>query len=90
MTPPETPGRTPRQPLATPDEVATYLRVETDTLRGWRRKGGGPAWTYVGGLCRYAWSDVDAYVESERKVPGGALEAQVAAITNEPKRGESA
>lgn len=72
MTRPEKPGRTPRQPLATPDEVADYLHVETDTLRGWRRKGVGPAWTYVGGLCRYDWSDVDAYVAAERQIPGGA------------------
>lgn len=71
MNPPEKPGRTPRQPLATPNEVAEYLHVETETLRGWRRKSVGPAWTYVGGLCRYFWVDVDAYVEAERKVPGG-------------------
>lgn len=71
MAPTEKPGRTPRQPLATPNEVAEYLNIETNTLRGWRRRGVGPAWTYVGGLCRYDWADVDAHVEAERKVPGG-------------------
>jgi len=51
----------PREPFATPDEVAEYLRVKKQTLYNWRSTGRGPRATRIGGILRYAWADVEAY-----------------------------
>jgi excisionase family DNA binding protein len=56
-----------RQPLATSEEVAEYLGVSKRTLDDWAHRGTGPAYSRVGRHRRYAWPDVDAYVEQERR-----------------------
>ncbi len=57
-----------REPLATPEEVAAYLRVTIDTLYEWRRSRTGPKASRAGRHLRYAWPDVDAWLARK---PGG-------------------
>ena len=52
---------TARQPLATPEEVAEYLRVTVKTLKNWRCLRTGPRFTKAGRLVRYRWVDVDKW-----------------------------
>jgi hypothetical protein len=53
-----------RRPLATPAEVAGYLRKEEKTLANWRSEGIGPRWCKVGHDVLYDWADIDEWVES--------------------------
>lgn len=53
--------------LATPDEVAAYLRVQPQTLRLWASQNRGPAYVMVEGARRYRWPDVEQYL-AERTV----------------------
>lgn len=57
-----------RSPLATPQEVAAYLRRTPKTLRNWRSLEIGPAWMKVGRGVRYRWSDVERWLEAQTKV----------------------
>lgn len=57
---------TPRKPLATPPEVADFIRKPVKTLTEWRYRGIGPAWTKVGGDVRYDWDDVLAWLGEQR------------------------
>jgi excisionase family DNA binding protein len=50
--------------LATPREVADYLKIKEQTLRLWASKGRGPVYVMIGGARRYRWSDIEAYIES--------------------------
>lgn len=52
--------------LATPKELAEYLKVKEQTLRMWASKGRGPAWVMVEGVRRYRWSDVQAYLDARK------------------------
>lgn len=55
-----------REPLATPAEVARYLRKSERTLANWRSLGIGP--TYSGGRghgVRYRWADVERYLRDQ-------------------------
>jgi hypothetical protein len=61
----QSPPRAPR-PLATPQEVATYLRKPAKTLTEWRYRGVGPAYTRQGRDVRYDWEDVFAWVAQQR------------------------
>lgn len=58
----------PAQPagLATPAEVAKHLTVDVTTLAAWRYKGQGPVFVKLGARVAYLWSDVEAWVESQR------------------------
>jgi len=58
--------RTARAParLATPVEVAEYLRVPIKTLYQWRYQGDGPRAHRVGRHLRYRWEDVEAWLAS--------------------------
>lgn len=56
-----------RRPLATSEEVSEYLGVPKRTLDDWAHRGIGPAYSRVGRHRRYAWADVDAYVEQQRR-----------------------
>lgn len=58
-------GRGERVPLATAKQVAAYLGVPVGTLHNWRLKGYGPRAARVGRDLRYAWADVDAWVEAQ-------------------------
>ncbi|MDZ5441758.1 helix-turn-helix domain-containing protein [Micromonospora sp. 4G57] len=49
-------------PLATPEEVAEYMRKPVRTLEQWRYRGKGPRFVKVGRDVRYRWEDVDAYL----------------------------
>lgn len=55
------------QPLATPQEVADYLRKPVKTLTEWRYRDIGPEYTYSGRDVRYDWDDVLAWVARQRR-----------------------
>jgi hypothetical protein len=55
------------QPLATPQEVATYLQKPVKTLAEWRYRGIGPAYSRSGRDVRYDWDDVLAWVAAQRR-----------------------
>lgn len=61
-----------KRPFATPQELAEYLSVPEGTLRQWRYRGAGPAYSKVGELVRYDWSDVEAWVAANRQRAGSA------------------
>jgi len=45
----------------TTDELAERLRLKTQTVHGWRKKGKGPRWVKLDGIVRYKMKDVEAY-----------------------------
>lgn len=53
-------------PLATPPEVAEYLRKPVGTLKEWRWRGTGPRYTRQGRDVRYDWEDVYAWVRDNQ------------------------
>jgi Helix-turn-helix domain len=55
------------QALATPQEVADYLRKPVKTLTEWRYRGIGPAYKSIGRDVRYDWADVLAWVAQQRR-----------------------
>lgn len=57
--------------LLTIDEVSTLLRVPVATLRWWGHKGIGPDRFKIGRRVMYRQSDIDKWVESQRR-PGGS------------------
>jgi excisionase family DNA binding protein len=52
--------------LGTAQEVAEYLRLPIQTLYSYRLDGRGPAAIKVGRHLRYRWSDVQAWLDSQR------------------------
>lgn len=59
----------------TESQAAKYLtdagvQIQPQTLRAWRHRGKGPAYLRPGGQIRYRTSDLDAFVEASRVVPG--------------------
>jgi len=54
---------TDRRPLATPEEVSTYLGVPIQTLYNWRAKRTGPRASKVGVHLRYRWADVEKWLD---------------------------
>lgn len=71
MTKPSGSGRP--EPLASRGEVAAYLGVPATTLDQWASNGTGPAYIRVGRYAKYRWSDVDAWIESQRVFPEGEV-----------------
>lgn len=55
--------------LLTTAEVAVRLRVTSGTLRLWRHRGQGPPSYAYGRQVVYKASDIDAWLESRRRVP---------------------
>jgi hypothetical protein len=53
-------------------EAAGLLGCSVALLRKWRLFGDGPAFCKLGRLVRYRQSDLDAFLDSHRVVPGGA------------------
>lgn len=49
--------------------VAAMLDIPEGTLRHWRNVGLGPVWHKLEGSIRYDVRDVEAYVESNRRIP---------------------
>lgn len=54
------------RPLASRSEVADYIGVPARTLDQWATRGKGPRYIVVGRHARYRWSDVDAWLASQR------------------------
>jgi predicted DNA-binding transcriptional regulator AlpA len=81
MPPARKPARSqaPPESLATPEEVAAYLKDwSVATLKDWRRKGTGPRYIPMGRHVRYDWADVMAWVAAKKE------EAQRAAGSGRP------
>ena len=55
--------------LLTGKQVSKMLGVPEGTLRYWRNVGLGPVWHKLEGSIRYDLADVEAYVQSSRRVP---------------------
>ena len=53
--------------LMTAQEVADRVRVHVKTFRRWCLDGAGPVATMLGGVDRYAKSDVAAWLESKKR-----------------------
>jgi excisionase family DNA binding protein len=53
-------------------EVADKLVVKKATTTKWRARGKGPPFLKIGSKVRYRLSDVEAWIESRRVVPGSA------------------
>jgi Helix-turn-helix domain len=51
--------------LATPDEVAAFLRKPPKTLAEWRSRGLGPSYFKVGRDVRYSWSAVHEWLANQ-------------------------
>ena len=66
------PKTEPPRALATPQEVADYLRKPVKTLAEWRYRGIGPAYHRSGRDVRYAWSDVLDWVARQRRETAGS------------------
>lgn len=49
--------------LATPAEVAAYLRKSVKTLANWRARGIGPKWIKVGHSVMYRARDVERWLD---------------------------
>lgn len=54
----------PRTDMATPSEVAAYLRTTEASLAQARYRGTGVPFIKVGRRVMYRWADVDAYLKS--------------------------
>jgi hypothetical protein len=61
-------GIEPGETLLTTQEVATYLRVTSQTLTKWRKEGDGPQFIRLGegqrGRIVYRWSDLVAWLDA--------------------------
>lgn len=64
-------SRSLRSELMTPLEVAEALRVDERTLANWRYRGQGPVFLRVGGLIRYAQSDLENFLRESRQFMTG-------------------
>jgi predicted DNA-binding transcriptional regulator AlpA len=55
--------------LATAGQVAAFLGggFSEKTLANWRSAGKGPKYRKVGGSVRYAWSDVQAWLDEQSR-----------------------
>jgi Helix-turn-helix domain len=62
----------PDDQLATPEEVAEALHVNTTTLAQQRYRRIGLPYIRVGRAVRYRWADVEAYLQARTITPGGA------------------
>lgn len=57
-------------PLLTEAETAERLVAKKETLTKWRHRGRGPAFLKLSGKIRYRLSDIEAFIEASRHVPG--------------------
>ncbi|MGH2597650.1 MAG: helix-turn-helix domain-containing protein [Actinomycetota bacterium] len=91
-TPPQrqTEGSLERRALATPVEVADYLRVPLRTIYRWRYAGEGPPALRVGRHLRFRWSDVEEWLgtsgPSERALRTGRSRKDIGRRDNAPPR----
>ena len=59
--------------LLTIAEAAAHLRTPIDTLRYWRHLGTGPDSFKIGRHVRYWQSDLDTWIEDQRRRGGYAI-----------------
>ena len=59
------PRNTDREALATTREVAEHLGRSEKTLRNWRSRSEGPAYTGSGRGVRYRWRDVEDWLRKQ-------------------------
>ena len=55
-------------PLHRENWAADFLDVKVTTLRKWRWSGEGPPFIKLNGAVRYRRSDLEAYIEAQRRV----------------------
>jgi excisionase family DNA binding protein len=55
------------QELLTQQQLAHELQVSLRTLERWRQEGTGPAFIRIGRFPRYRRSDIDAWLERQRR-----------------------
>lgn len=55
-------------------EVADWLKLAPETLRTWRARGKGPAYSKLGDAVRYSEDDVKSYLEANRVDPARKAE----------------
>lgn len=60
------------RPLATPQDVATFLQIDRDRLSQMRSKGDGPPFIKLGRDVRYRWRDVTDWLESNLRTSARA------------------
>ena len=53
--------------LMNEDQTAEYLGISPKTLQAWRFRGRGPIFRKIGRLCKYAETDLEAYIEGARR-----------------------
>ena len=68
---PEFPDR-----LLTTRQAAAKLGCSPRTLEAWRTRAAGPPFLRLGGLCRYAASDLSAWVRANRCSSGAISESK--------------
>jgi phage terminase Nu1 subunit (DNA packaging protein) len=56
--------------LLTSAELAEALKVNERTVRRWRNEGTGPPVMWAGGLARYRWGDVLAWMRRRQEGEG--------------------
>jgi excisionase family DNA binding protein len=56
--------------LLTQQQLAEELQITVRTLERWRQEGTGPAFIWVGRSPRYRRSDIDAWLEQQRRTKG--------------------
>ena len=59
------------EPLLTSGGLAEYLGIPVSTVRDWRASGKGPCGVWVGKHLRYAVSDVQAWLTTQRETAPG-------------------
>jgi predicted DNA-binding transcriptional regulator AlpA len=55
------------RPLASIQEVSTYLGVPAATLHAWRYRKTGPRGSKVGRHVRYRWEDVERWLDEQAR-----------------------
>lgn len=60
------------RPLASRSEVAAYLGLPVATLSQWAHRGAGPRYKIIGRHSKYAWPDVEAWLEQQHGGGQGA------------------
>ena len=59
-------------PCLTPQGTADYLRTGVRTLERWRHVGGGPVFVKIGRKVAYRLTDIQSYLDQQRRTHTGA------------------
>jgi hypothetical protein len=63
------------EPLLTPEQAASILRQQKNTLAAWRHYGRGPRYYKLGRFVGYKTSDLKDYISQQVVVPSRKAEA---------------